>query len=284
LGQGFCIGAGVGKEEQKTFETKLLNERLKETLIGDYMKAKKRLILLDYDGVLTPFTPAPEAAAPNKETLYLLDKLAKDPANELVIISGRDRKTLGEWFENIDIEIVAEHGVWIRGKNKEWAISRPLNKDWKNKLQTILARYVDRVPGSFIEEKEYALAWHYRKADVDLASLRAKELTDNLLSMTANIDLQVLQGNKVVEVRNAGINKGSAAIHYVANKEYDYIMAVGDDWTDEDMFKALPATAYTLKVGMNPSHARYNIHNCREVQKLLESLTRIDNSRPGEIN
>lgn len=271
------------KEEQKTFETKLLNERLKETLIEDYGKAKNRLILLDYDGVLTPFTPSPDEAAPSKETLHTLNIIAKDPANKLVIISGRDRKTLGEWFEDTDIDIVAEHGVWIREK-KEWTIAKPLSKEWKNKLQAILARYVDRVPGSFIEEKEYALAWHYRKADADLASIRAKELSDNLLSMTANIDLQVLQGNRVVEVRNAGINKGSAAIHYVANKDYEYILAIGDDWTDEDMFKALPSTAYTLKVGMNPSHARYNIHNCREVQRLLESLTRTDSSRTGEIN
>jgi len=240
--------------------------------VKDYMSAKKRLIMLDYDGVLTPFSDYPKAAKPSRETLDLLKKLAGDPRNDVVIVSGRDKKTLDEWFGYLCIGLVAEHGVWIKEEKKDWVITRPLNTGWKTKVHSILEGYVDRVPGSFIEEKEYSLAWHYRKADPELASVKAKELTDNLTSLTASIDLQVLQGSKVIEVRNLGVNKGSAATRFYSKEAYDYVMAVGDDRTDEDMFKALPKTACTIKVGMQPSHARYNLRNYKEIQKLLEAI------------
>jgi len=98
------------------------------------------------------------------------------------------------------------------------------------------------------------------------------ELTDDLLRFTANIDVQVLQGSKIVEVRNAGVNKGIAGSHWLSTGNFDFVLAVGDDWTDEEMFTALPETAYSIRVGIDPTRARFNLRSPKEVVQLLGHL------------
>ena len=131
---------------------------------------------------------------------------------------------------------------------------------------------VERTPGSFIEEKDFSIAWHYRAIDKDLGEKRVREFRDVLLYLTANDDLQVLEGNKVVEIKNAGVNKGKAALNWVGEQKWDFIMAIGDDHTDEDTFKALPETAHTIKVGLDTSAARYNMLSVQEVRAFLSNL------------
>jgi trehalose 6-phosphate synthase/phosphatase len=133
--------------------------------------------------------------------------------------------------------------------------------------------YADRVAGAFVEEKEYSLAWHYRAADPEQGTTVARELTDHLLAFTANIDVQVLRGNKVIEIRNSGINKGFAVQQWLSKTHFDFILAVGDDGTDEDMFATLPPRAYSFRLGQTThTHARYILHAAGEVMRLLEDL------------
>lgn len=129
---------------------------------------------------------------------------------------------------------------------------------------------------AFVEEKGFSVAWHYRRADPELGPIRAKELMDCLVSFTANIDVQVMQGSKVIEIRNAGVNKGVAGLYLTSKKDYDFILAIGDDWTDEDLFRVLPERAYSIRVGMAQSHARFNLYNHMEVMELLEDLIKSD--------
>ena len=143
---------------------------------------------------------------------------------------------------------------------------------WKEQILPFLESYSDRLPGSFVEEKEFSLTWHFRNAEQELDLLRAKELTDYLINFTANQELQVLQGKKVVEVRMAGINKGLAALHWLESGTYDFILAAGDDWTDEDLFRILPEKACSIKVGLTPSLARFNVINYKEIISLLRHL------------
>ncbi|MHB9142620.1 MAG: trehalose-phosphatase, partial [Paludibacter sp.] len=128
------------------------------------------------------------------------------------------------------------------------------------------------LPGSIIEEKEFGITWHYRNSDQEYALSLVKELMDDLVDFTANIDIQVLQGHKVIEVKQAGINKGDAALHWMARGDFDFVLAIGDDRTDEDLFSVLPPTAYSIRVGLVPSQARYNLHSHKEVLELLERL------------
>ncbi len=213
-------------------------------------------------------------ARPDEEVLVILKHLADNSKNEVVLASGRERYNLQEWFGNLNIGLVAEHGVWIKEKGKDWSLLKPLTDTWKPQILPLLKRYVDRLPGSFIEEKEFSLVWHYRRAEPELSSIRAKELVDDLMSFTANIDVQVLQGSKVIEVRCAGVNKGTAGLYFISKGNFDFILAIGDDWTDEDLFKVLPETAYSIKVGINPSFAQFNLRNYLEVRKLLKEIVK----------
>lgn len=262
------------KDEQNKFSAKLLTSQMKELLTKDFEKAKQRLIFLDYDGTLVPFASTPQMAKPDEEVLTILKRLCDDYKNEVVLASGRERHNLQEWFGGLNLGLVAEHGIWIKEKNKGWNLIKPLTDAWKPQILPILKRYVDRLPGSFIEEKEFSLVWHYRRADPELSAIRAKELMDDLVNFTANIDVQVFQGSKVVEVRPSGVNKGTAGIYWISKNKFDFILAIGDDWTDEDLFKVLPETTYSIKVGMSSSYARFNLRNFLEVRKLIEEIAR----------
>ncbi|HEX9829485.1 MAG TPA: trehalose-phosphatase [Bacteroidota bacterium] len=239
-----------------------------------YTKAGRRLMFLDYDGTLTPLVRRPDLAAPSQNTLDLLKKLASDEKNTVVIISGRDRKTLASWLDDIPVGLVAEHGIWRKEKGGEWESLGTGNTDWKAQLFPIIEQYADRLPGALVEEKEHSLVWHYRMADPDQAQLLAAELTDRLLNFAANNDVQVLRGNKVVEIRPAAVNKGIAARHWLLKDPADFILAIGDDWTDEDMFAALPEEAYSLRVGVINTHARYNVKDVNEVAEVLGLFTK----------
>lgn len=264
----------AGKDQER-IESKLLNEIRIEQLLNEFKNAKYRLIFLDYDGTLVPFAKNPGLVKPGKKLLDLLCSLAKNKKTDFILISGRDKDTLQEWFDIPGLEIIAEHGAWLKEKNQPqggWRIIKPLLNNWKPQIFSILEMYADRLPGSFIEEKEFSLAWHYRGAEPELASIRTKELLDHLLSFTANIDIQVLQGNKVIEIRNAGVNKGIAGLNWISKNRYDFIMAIGDDWTDEDLFKVLPESAYSIKVGFAYSHSKFYVRNHTKVIELLNQL------------
>lgn len=157
-------------------------------------------------------------------------------------------------------------------KNGEWESIPGLNDQWKQDVYPLLEMYVDRTPGAFIEEKNYSLVWHYRKVEKGLGELRTNELMNNLRYLINDRGLQLLPGNKVVEIKNIEINKGKATSAMLHNKEYDFIMALGDDHTDEDIFKALPDNSLTVKVGSNISAARFYLRNHHEVRNLLRSL------------
>jgi trehalose 6-phosphate synthase/phosphatase len=260
------------REELIRFNAKLLANDIRTQLLQDLKKSRRRLIFLDYDGTLVPFDSNPQMAKPGEELLEILRNLCEDAKNEVILISGRDKETLQGWFGLSGINIVAEHGIWIKEKSESWRIIKPLTSDWKVQILPILKMYVDRVPGAFIEEKEYSIAWHYRKADPEQGSAWAKELMDSLVNFTANIDVQVLHGSKAVEIKNAGVNKGAAGLLWISKKDFDFILAIGDDVTDEDIFRILPETAYSIKVGMTKSLARFNLHNHEEVIELLKQL------------
>jgi trehalose 6-phosphate synthase/phosphatase len=255
----------------------ILDDEKEKELVSDYRESNKRLILLDYDGTLTPFFDRPEDASPTEDVLKLLEKLAADPKNELVLISGRSRNNIEKWFE-INASYVAGHGAWIKEKGKGWEIIEPLRNDWKKEIRPILERYVDRTPGSSIEEKKFSLAWHYRNVDPESRLDRIAELADDL-KIIASLNLQILEENHVIEVINAGINKGRAASRWTGKKDWDFILAMGDDWTDEDTFSVLPKTAYTIKVGPRPSQARFSLDSYPFVLWLLKELVERDECR-----
>lgn len=260
------------KKLQKELYARKLTAETKKSLINNYRKSRRRLILLDYDGTLVPFAERPEKAKPDNELLKLLNTLAQKMENEVVIVSGRDRATLESWFGNLNVGLIAENGVWIKERGGVWKMIEPLKNDWKREVRPILELYVDRTPGSFIEEKEFSLVWHYRKADPRLGMVRVGELKDALLHLIANLNLRILEGDKVIEIKNASVNKGRASLKWILKEKWDFILAIGDDWTDEDLFAVLPKYAYSIKVGFVPSKAKFNLSTVDDVRSLLSEL------------
>lgn len=258
---------------------RFLSEELSSKLVADYQESGKRLFLLDYDGTLVSLKQKPELAQPDDELLDILTALKNDPANRVVIVSGRDRDCLADWFGNTGLDLVAEHGTWLREEGWDnWRVKEEgLNEDWKDNFYPILEMFSERTPGSFVEEKTYALVWHYRKAEPELGSLRAKELMDALHDMLSGTALQVLLGNKVVEIKPAGVNKGKAVQHWLGMREsWSFVLGMGDDWTDEDIFANMPPDSYSIRVGFKPfTRANYFVASSEEARKLLKVLARI---------
>lgn len=246
-----------------------MNPTNQDSMLNDYNKSQKRLLFLDYDGTLAGFKNNPQDAKPDAELITLLDQLNEKQNTDFVIVSGRDRETFEQWFNHKSYSLITDHGVWLKDKNEDWKMLERLKTDWMDNILPILESFVDRTPGTFIEKKKYSLAWHYRKADPELAMKRAMELNTVLTSMTSNNDLKVLKGNKVMEIKSSSVNKGRATSRWLTKGPYDFIFAIGDDWTDEYMFDELPNKAYTVKVGSKKTKARYYVKDTENVRELL---------------
>jgi len=257
---------------QKERLTRKLAEPVKAGLCDAYKSAKKRLLLLDYDGTLVGYKGRPEQARPDDEVMTLLAKLAVQPENELVIISGRDKDTLEKWLGDIDAVLIAEHGAWTRLKKQTWACAEHLSGDWKDVIRPILKIFADRTPGAAVEEKDFSMVWHCRRSDPELAAVRMQELRDALLDFTVNLDVGVFEGKKILEIRHFGTSKGRAAELWLKNQSWDFILTAGDDYTDEDIFAVMPQTAYSIKVGPGISKARFNVDSVEEMRLLLREL------------
>ncbi|HUU57470.1 MAG TPA: bifunctional alpha,alpha-trehalose-phosphate synthase (UDP-forming)/trehalose-phosphatase [bacterium] len=270
----FLAALARAKKAQAELAARRLPREARRKLRHDYRAAQRRLLLLDYDGTLVPFAPRPEYAQPDAELIRLLKALSRDERNDVVILSGRPRKTLEAWLGFLELALVAEHGAWIKERAKTWSPLKPLRDDWKTHIRPIIESCADGIPGSFVEEKDFSLTLHYRAADAELAALRAGEFKEDLFHETVNLGLEILEGNKVIEVRNADVNKGRAALRFLDRERWDFILAVGDDRTDEDVFEVLPAEAYSIKVKLEPSHAHFNVDSASEVRKLLRQLAR----------
>ena len=261
------------KQEQENLQTRPFTNEVRTELISKYAQSSKRIILLDYDGTLVGFNANPDDSKPDQELEQILEKLTKDQSNHVVVISGRGRDTLEKWLSKFNIYFIAEHGVWHKQRGKDWERFVELDNSWQEEFSKVLEMYVDRTPGSFIEKKDFSLVWHYRKVETGLGELRSRELTSHLKYLSSERDLQVQEGDMVIEIKNSSVNKGTAASSWLKKGTYDFFFAAGDDWTDEDTFKAMPAEAYTIKVGASSSAGKYRVESYKDIRKILTVLT-----------
>ncbi|ADV47465.1 trehalose 6-phosphatase; trehalose 6-phosphate synthase [Cellulophaga algicola DSM 14237] len=258
------------KDNSSSYVSRKLSSKLLDRITNDYKKAKRRLLFIDYDGTLAGFHNNPQKASPDEELYELLDAISSQENTDMYLISGRDKETFTKWFLPKKYNMIVEHGVWLSEDGADFSLLENVKKDWMEKIQPVLESFVDRTPGSFIEEKNYSLAWHYRKTDPDFGQKRATELNTVLTSLIANDDLSVLNGNKVMEIKSSNVNKGRAALRMYGKHDYDFVFAIGDDWTDEFMFQELPESAVTVKVGLQKTAAKYYVDGTKDVRKLLK--------------
>ncbi|MBT1695450.1 bifunctional alpha,alpha-trehalose-phosphate synthase (UDP-forming)/trehalose-phosphatase [Fulvivirgaceae bacterium PWU4] len=260
------------KNNKPVRSTRLLGQEDEAWMVSHYKQARSRLFLFDYDGTLSPFVQRPDEAKPTGDLLALLQKIAGQQGNKVVIVSGRDRRTLSDWFTGCNISFSADFGAWING-NGSWEMLHRFDRDWKRSIKPILDRYVCKLPLSFVEEKECAIVWDHRMADPELSRLRINELAGELrLDSEFYSHLDVLRGENSFIVRNAGSDKGNAVAYWLEKEKYDFILAIGDDDADEELFKALPAEAYTLRVGEGSTRAKYYTPAQQYINHLLHKF------------
>ncbi|MFX3616785.1 MAG: bifunctional alpha,alpha-trehalose-phosphate synthase (UDP-forming)/trehalose-phosphatase [Sporolactobacillus sp.] len=254
-------------------------DRDRSAIVKTYQGADKRILFLDYDGTLVDFAPTPELAKPDRALRNLLQTLTNDPKNTVVITSGRDKSSLAQWFSHTNLHLVSSHGLWLLHPNQDWQMTVPLSNEWKRSIRPILQVYTDRMPGSFIEEKDYSFAWHYRLCEPDAVDTWLPSIKADLMNMTGSLNLGILQGKKVLEIKDNRISKGTVTPLFLRDQNYDFIFGIGDDRTDEDLFASLPESAYSIKVGSDDSRAAYHLKSWRSVRQLLQQFA--DNKEQG---
>lgn len=241
-----------------------------------FRSAKRRVCYLDYDGTLVPLADRPADAVPSPAVGEIVGSLAKKRGTTVVIVSGRPAADLERWFGHLtSVWLAAEHGALLREPGgTEWQSLRPgVNTDWKDRVRPVLEHFAARAPGSTVEEKDYALAWHYRLVEPEFGTWLANELGVTLDQQLAGTEMAVLRGSKVIEIRYAWANKGEVVSHVRstgATPEFE--LAIGDDRTDEDMFDRLPPEAWTVHVGAGQTRARYALPSPAAALSLIAAL------------
>jgi len=216
----------------------------------------------------------------------MLYVLCTDPKNHVYIVSGRDREFLDTFFGALNVGMSCEHGLFFRpyGVDKEWeTMGTDIREPWKDVVLPILQEFASRTPGSMIEVKEINLSWHYRNADEDFGSWQAKELAVHLQDLAQKLPIEVIHGKKVIEVRPSNVNKGETVRKALTmHPGCNFILCLGDDRTDEDMFEALDSwckededlVLFTCTVGRNTtSQARYYLRNQIDVMRLIGTIS-----------
>ncbi|KAK4780802.1 hypothetical protein SAY87_016908 [Trapa incisa] len=284
-----CWGIGLGLGFRVVSLSPSFRRLGTDYIVSAYKRTKRRAIFLDYDGTLVPESCI--SKVPTPEVLAALDVLSSDPKNTVFIVSGRGRHSLNEWLSSCEmLGIAAEHGYFIRWKRTaEWETSSlACDLDWKSIVEPVMKSYMEATDGSSIEPKESAMVWHHQDADPDFGSCQAKELLDHLESVLSNEPAVVKRGQHIVEVKPQGVSKGLVAEKVLgrminSNEPPDFVMCIGDDRSDEDMFESILITVsspslcvmpeiFACTVGRKPSKARYYLDDVDDVVKVLQGL------------
>jgi trehalose 6-phosphate synthase/phosphatase len=259
--------------KQISLEARYIDSKIMTSILNAYHNSRLRIIFIDYDGTLIPFSKYPDQAVLGPRAKHTIMQITEDARNKVVIISGRDKKFLEKQFDDMDLTLVAEHGLFIKHQHEEWKSMIHYEIGWKDKVFPVLKEYVERCPGSFIEEKNASLVWHFRNVDDDFVQVRIHELKDDLFEILKNEPkIAMVEGNKILEVKSIVYDKGTTATSLLKQKNYDFILAIGDDRTDEDLFAVLPESAISIKIGTAMSEAKYNLQSQKLVYEFFESL------------
>lgn len=257
-------------------------KRLRAAEVLDaYRQASRRLLVLDYDGTLVPFARQPWQATPPPALMRLLTSLAVEPRNSLILTSGRTADDLDRWFGGIKgLWLMAEHGAELKSPHQAaWEPLRSeVSSEWKSTVMPILEHYVDRTPGSFVEEKKYSLGWHYRMADPEFGAWLANELVSMLEAMLAETELRAFRGEKIIEIKPLWANKGEAFTHLLATSyPPDFLFAAGDDRTDEDLFERIQGDeGWSVHVGPGPTRAAFSVPDFESLRRVLDMFAKGD--------
>lgn len=271
-----------------------------DAIVSAYSRARNRAILLDYDGTVMPQTTI--SKIPSQEVISIFNRLCGDVQNTVFLVSGRGKDSLGKWFSPCkNLGIAAEHGYYLRWPSDgEWKMCGQSNDfGWMQLAEPVMQLYTESTDGSYIENKESAIVWHHRDADPSFGSGQAKEMLEHLESVLANEPVAVKSGQFIVEVKPQGVSKGLVAEKIFASmtergQQADFVLCIGDDRSDEDMFEIIAdamnngvlssnTSVYACTVGQKPSKAKYYLDDTSDVIMMLEALADASDSVPPSV-
>ncbi|VAH63933.1 unnamed protein product [Triticum turgidum subsp. durum] len=292
-----CWGIGLGFGFRVVALDPHFTKLNMDSIVMAYERSESRAIFLDYDGTLVPQTSINKT--PSAEVLRIINTLCSDERNIVFIVSGRGRDKLGEWFSSCPkLGIAAEHGYFLRwSRDDEWqTCAQASDFGWMEMAEPVMNLYTESTDGSYIENKESALVWHHQDADPGFGSSQAKEMLDHLESVLANEPVSVKSGQYIVEVKPQGVSKGVIAENILISmkergKQADFVLCIGDDRSDEDMFENIadvikrgmvaPKTPlFACTVGQKPSKAKFYLDDTFEVATMLSALAEATDPEP----
>jgi trehalose 6-phosphate synthase/phosphatase len=250
--EGFLTRLGrYSRRDRRAKRPPTVDAELEERLGRRFVRARRRTIVLDYDGTLREFEIHPDLAQPTPEIRALLRALATLPETDVHIVSGRRRRNLEQWFGRLPIHLCAEHGYLAKAPGEEWRTLVDLDLSWLRPIERLLRRVAAEVPGAHVERKSCAVAWHFRQAEPEYGSWRARELLNDLHQHLAGAPAEVLTGHQVVEVRALGVDKGVyvRTLFPEGKEPTHFVLGLGDDRTDHDLLDALPPGSVAGHVG-----------------------------------
>ncbi|OQR93058.1 alpha,alpha-trehalose-phosphate synthase UDP-forming [Achlya hypogyna] len=248
-----------------------------DEVLRSYVKATKRLLILDYGGTLSwtsclmddeasmyqfnrnhatgPSVPALRKADGQVRTplsyegRLSLESLCQDPLNVVVVWSNACRAELEHEFGAIpELTLVADNGYFIRKTGAaEWESLYADSADdlgWKDAVATIIKTYVSRTNGSFVAVGDASVMYDYRNCDPEYGEMQAAELYDQLTELLKKEKTAVVRGKGFVEVHRFGVNKAVAStmlLNYCKEKVAmpDFVLCIGDDESDEQAYRAI---------------------------------------------
>ncbi|KAG0326717.1 hypothetical protein BGZ99_009115 [Dissophora globulifera] len=265
-------------------------------VLPEYSAAKRRLLLLDYDGTLLPYerlsAVRSKGKTSNEDMIRIVKQLTSDPRNVVYIMSGRTREGLDQIFGGIDnIGLCAEGGCFLKfaGKSSwENQVQEGTDMQWRKKVMEMFEYYKERTPGSEIEEKTVPIVWHYRQADNPSYGLwQARECQNHIEEAIGSIyPIHAVVGRKCLEVMPRDVGKAHATRTIVeslrqqpCSEAIDFVLCLGDDRSDEDMFKYCNGLSLgsehrvvTCTVGSKSSEARWFVPGVSGVLQGLQEM------------
>ena len=254
-----------------------------EPFSSDIRAASRILLLSDYDGTLTPIVSRPEEAILSPEAREKLLALAEKPTFSIGIISGRPLSEVKALVGIEGIYYTGNQGLEIEGPGLTYV--NPVAKEAQTEMKDLAQQFSARlagIGGVTVEDKGLSLSIHYRlvkKSQEKAVSEIFHQITSPRLQ---DGRIRVSSGKKVWEVRPPiDWHKGKAVeiimkeLRTVLGGEGGLVIYLGDDTTDEDVFKIIHhPQGWSIFVGQeNPSsNADYFLNSTSEVATFLSRL------------
>lgn len=223
---------------------------------------------LDVDGTLIDIADTPDAARVDVALLELIARLHRVSGGAVALVSGRALSDLAARIGGLRIPLAGQHGLERRdAAGRLWIHAAPPEPKLaiKKALEPILVRH----PSLLLEDKGLTLALHYRRAP-SLAAYAHRLMGRFVREVNEGLELQ--RGKRVIEVKPAGIDKGTAVAEFLS--EPPFLMRrpvfIGDDINDEHGFAEVNRLdGISIRVGRGNTCARYRLSDVTAVRRWL---------------